>query len=341
MQAARIIARGACVNRPATLVARDETHLDVAAIRACRDGVDSNPAPAEIVRGDTPSTISGEFDRGVPCKTTAPDRVCVEGGAFVMGSDRYAGIGIASPTPRVARVSTFYVDRDEIGVGWLRAHMKENGLNVRNGFLVRNPGPISLSPLQLPGACTFSDSPGTRDDYPVNCITQTQAREFCTGRGGDLPTEAMWEFMARKAGRETITRFVDGNEAPACEGAVIDRFGPHPSIDAQGTCSGLAGGPGPQRLGTAPLDVTPLGILGLTGSMSEWVRDSFEPQDHDCWRDAKVDDPFCQVAWAPLRSMRGGSWLYTIRNAEPVLRGARGSATREGDVGFRCVFTQP
>ena len=43
-------------------------------------------------------------------------------------------------------------------------------------------------------SCTFSTG---YEDHPVSCVTWGQARTFARWVGGDLPTEAQWEYAAR------------------------------------------------------------------------------------------------------------------------------------------------
>jgi formylglycine-generating enzyme required for sulfatase activity len=60
-------------------------------------------------------------------------------------------------------------------------------------------------------------------------------------------------------------------------------------------------------------DVTPgLGIVGLGGSLSEWVLDPFAPYASRCWSRAPLRDPRCDYDkpdakyFAPYR---GGAWI--------------------------------
>ena len=57
------------------------------------------------------------------------------------------------------------------------------------------------------GVCTEPDTGGYKnactwgksgyDDHPINCVDWGQARTFSRWVGGDLPTEAQWEYAAR------------------------------------------------------------------------------------------------------------------------------------------------
>ncbi len=54
-----------------------------------------------------------------------------------------------------------------------------------------------------------------RDNHPINCVTWDQARAYCQwvhGGGGDLPTEAQWEYAA--AGGSMDWEYPWGNDAP-------------------------------------------------------------------------------------------------------------------------------
>lgn len=337
-QSVRIVASGACVNQPAVLDFADERRLDLLAARTCRDGQMGALAPALAADGDG-ATRAGTFSAARKCEDTAPERVCVEGGMFVLGSDLYGGTGIGSTTPqRTARISTFYVDRQEFSVADYRAVVAAGYVHP-GAYVVATEGKLDVGSRISTNICTFSAADRGREDHPLNCVAWVAAREMCQQRGGDLPTEAMWEYMARKAGRTRSTSYPWGDDTPACERTVFDRS---PNDDqASGTCLGQPGGAGPQARSSAPDDLNPLGIQGLGGNVDEWCRDSFVPYDHDCWRKAPLDDPWCQLDYSPMRSTRGGSWGVSSPLMASSLRDTIATMSRASVTGFRCVYSAP
>ena len=52
-----------------------------------------------------------------------------------------------------------------------------------------------------------------RETHPINCVDWNQSRAYCQSRGGDLPTEAQWEYAAR--GPDAVSHLYPwGNAAP-------------------------------------------------------------------------------------------------------------------------------
>lgn len=341
MQTARITLSGECTGKPAELVAADERRLDPLAVRACSKGTMNAPASASpsAEGGDGP-TRAGTFAAARPCQATAPGRVCVEGGMFVLGSELYGGTGIGATTPeRTARIGTFYVDQQEFSVADYRAALAGGFVPEQRPYVKQTDGPLDVASMEATNVCTFSKDPLGREDHPLNCVAWHVARALCQRRAGDLPTEAMWEYLARKAGRARSTQYPWGDDEPTCERAVFDRS-PRDS-QADGACLGAPGGAGPQRRARGADDQNPIGVLGLGGNVSEWCRDTFSPYQHDCWRNAPLDDPWCDLAHAPMRSLRGGSWGVAVTLMASSLRDADAPSRASSIVGFRCVYSAP
>jgi len=291
------------------------------------------------------SSVVGQHGFDQPCGPTArsAQAVCIPGGAFVLG------VPLPSSTVgRFAAVHRFWMDRTEVTVGRWRAA-------VSRGFVAPaaspriNDEPYSIDPAAPAGsACPYSSEPfagaGDRERYPVTCVTWYDARAFCQFEGGDLPSEAQWEYAASRAGRSqtTIYPWGDGDGAVACDQAVFARF----DFSGEYTCGDRSAG----LVGVDDVayqnDVTPLGVQGLAGGANEWVLDAWaETFDGGCWANATIDDPLCWQAEALLRTIRGGSALGAAEElflgkrhfAEPLGAGGNGLPS----VGLRCVYQEP
>lgn len=331
---ATIVASTACVGKPAAVLAKDEQRLDLGSLLSCVDGAMQPPPSA---RPSTPGgpTRAGAGSAPSPCEPTAPERACVEGGMYVMGSELFGGTGVAASAPlRIARIATFYVDRDEYGVAEYRAARAEGYTPRFAPYLGTTEGPLDPASGRPLNVCTYSATPLGREDYPLNCVTWPVARALCQRRGGDLPTEAMWEYMARKAGRSRVTLYPWGDDPPDCARTVFER-------SPEGACAKKPTDAGPQPRAANAGDVNPLGIRGLGGNVGEWCRDTFASYEDPCWTLAPLDDPWCDREFAPMRAARGGHWAEPESLIPAAIRDATGAMTRAPTMGFRCVYTTP
>jgi formylglycine-generating enzyme required for sulfatase activity len=249
--------------------------------------------------------------------------------------------GILTDNPslpeRVVVLAPFLIDRYEFSVARYRAA-------VAAGFVSPDETPLTWD-SDLPAAppiptqqqqCTLSTLPRDRESYPLNCVSWTAARALCRFSGGDLPTEAQWEYVAAVAGRPARTRFPWGgadDTRPTCKRATWGRSGD--PVDATFSCR-----PG---YGPTPLDahvglegdVTPvLGIVGLGGSVGELTRDALAPYTAPCWTSVSFRDPFCDVP-SDVHTTRGGSWFDDT--AGLVIGVRRGLTLGSNGHGMRCV----
>jgi serine/threonine-protein kinase len=239
-----------------------------------------------------------------------------------------------------ARVSAFFIDADEVTneafAIWLNTTREM--LSIRNDpesgksrFVYDASGRLlfDLWPdnngieLGLDGHFAVRNGHVRK---PVVEVTWDAADGFCHWYGKRLPTEAEWEFAARGT---TSRRFPWGDNEPTCATLAFGRL---PGL----ACEGYP--PGPEEVGRATLDVTPSGVRGLGGNVSEWVRDAFTlPYYADC---GDCIDPAVNTTAEPghddLRVFRGGSWggtLFTHASA----RGRWGRSAPTEDIGFRCA----
>lgn len=293
-----------------------------------------SPVVAEPLAGDLsiPSaTAQGSWNAShCPPDDPTSKRVCIPGGAFVLGSDEVlVAPGFDAFPERTVGVSGFFVDRQEVTVGDFRAA-------ITRGFSPptlpkANEGVLGDDPTG--SACTWSAAPRGHEDYAVSCVTWDTARAFCQFAGGDLLTEAQWEYVATSAGRRSKSRFVWGDDAPTCDRAI---YGRAPLGGLVGVCQ--SHGAGPHSLADSANDVTTLGVIGMAGGIGEWVRDGYEPYKGACWGNSPITDATCAEESAFERSMRGGSWASPAPFLRSAARIGEGPAGQLAIQGIRCVY---
>ena len=158
-----------------------------------------------------------------------------------------------------------------------------------------------------------------RDNHPINCVDWNQSRAYCQSRGGDLPTEAQWEYAAR--GSDVVNHIYPwGNAAPASQ---------------------LCWSGGTIRTSTCPVQSypagnSPFGLFDMAGNVNEWTRDFYAS-----YTSAAAIDPTGPTS-GQNRVYRGGAWFFTSGTLGTIdVRAAYrfdGTPTlRDGRVGFRCA----
>ena len=156
-------------------------------------------------------------------------------------------------------------------------------------------------------------------NLPAADVNWNEAREACRAipGGGDLPTEAQWEYAARGGSRTPWSWGAD--EARAADYAwYYENAGS--KAHSMGT-----------RL------ANPLSLFDLHGNVWEWVLDCFDDKAYANRAQGLTADPTEDASGCWRRVVRGGSFVNVpgdLRSANrhrnvPVARGAAG--------GFRCV----
>lgn len=339
---ASLLLRTACAGQMAKLSATGSNAAPVLAeAQTCLDAEGELRAVSELATTKEASATSSGSITGVPPGAACPadsagQAACIPGGPFVFGSPLYAPYPFSTAPERFALMTRYWLDRTEVTVGRYRAALAR-------GFLAPYLTPIANdAPLdpEYPGKlyfrhCTFSQSPAPgnedRESYPVNCVDWFTARAFCQFEGGDLPSEAQWQYAASKAGR-----------ADEIDDACAVAQG-----DAASTCGAPLTNPAAVDDARLASDVTPLGVHGLFGNVSEQGLDSFQALDSGCWLDATVVDPICWERDAPLRTLLGADFSTRTqvwrRDTPPsgAIRTQDYSAML-GDlaIGFRCAYRE-
>jgi len=360
---ASILLAGACAGTMADL--RDFTIL-----ASCVDTEGARVAVGATalapVSPTAAASMQGTFARtyATPCTTPArpasswngtplhDDELCLPGGPFVFGArDGALGDPRDAVPERVAVLPSFLLDRYEVTVGRFRKAVA-GGFTGGGSQPSLNDGPLGASTVDPNDVslCTWSTAPLGREEFPVNCVTQQTARAFCVFDGGDLPTEAEWEYAASVAGRGHKTHFPWGDGTalpPSCSDVVYNRrqvassaslpacplYGPSAVTFADHDGGDVTPGPGP-------------GVVDLGGNVNEWAIDTFAGLGANCWLAAPQTSPACtappSAAGPPIipadsSSLRGGFWEALPNNLLAVSRDARLGEQISTDTGFRCA----
>jgi len=247
--------------------------------------------------------------------------------------------------PRQVHLSPFLLDAHEVTneefAVWLnidpgQLHIEADG-PTRPDAHVKDPAGILLLDLYPRHLGIVLDA-GTvhhfrvRPGYehkPVVQVSWDGARQFCMAFGKRLPTEAEWEFAAR---RDTVRHYPWGDQEPRCDGVILGRQESLP-------CAALPRGPG--EVASASQDWTADRIADLGGNVSEWVFDAFtRPYYPPC---GECIDPTVDYATSDgeeFRVFRGGSWATTIF-ARASARGRWKRHAVADNIGFRCAVAAP
>jgi len=295
--------------------------------------------------------------RRIPCQgEPRDDEACVPGGAFWMGSPLLppGDDGSITNQMRLVILSPFFMRLHETTVAEMRAAgvavLAEDGSSLDPLEGVRsNPMLIEQgeAPYTIDDAFYYCNYLGADsgdaalDEVALNCVTWFGARAFCEARGGDLPTEAQYEYVAGALESKT---YVWGNDAAglSCDDAVWNRAGVGYFYDGiSGACRRDGDPGGPVKPGTGKLDRLKLGereVTDLAGNVAEWVADDWNGPSEPCWQDRPLlRNPLCfgQSRDGELRTMKGGTCFGTVLPAANRL-----PAIPDGVapwIGFRCA----
>ncbi len=268
---------------------------------------------------------------------TKPDMILVDGGSFMMGSDK--GDPDEFPFHKVT-LSSYYIGIHEVTVSEYQSFINSTGGKM--------PNPPDEEWFEThKDTKKFYPSPaktwwGWKDDFPMHNVTWLDAVKYCnwlseklglqscytknadggwdtdlSKNGYRLPTEAEWEFAARGGTKSKGTRY--SGSANAAEVAWYDET------------TALAG---PQAIKTKKPNE--LGIYDMSGNVWEWCSDYYSKA---FYINSQNTNPINTTS-QPYRVLRGGGWHYQGSFATVTSRDGPEPFYTNYNYGFRIVQTK-
>jgi serine/threonine-protein kinase len=278
---------------------------------------------------------SGTDERGLPkvlkSTKTGSRFVLLEGGKFLMGNfnqlrskDQELPFERDEEPGHWVTLSRFYMQATEVSIDEFERFCTARSLQRTD------PAVEKFFKAWQGIASRKRENAAKLRDHPATGVSRRMALEFARWIGGDLPTEAQWEFAARSGGKPW--RFVWGNDDQRLKAVARMANVANP------------GGPTQVDLEENP-DRTEQGIDHMAGNVREWTRDAwgiYLSQDQaDPLRtpDEGEKDPYYAI--------RGGSYETETETARTTWRSGDGSPGYEyklkgdleaEDLGFRVVL---
>ena len=175
----------------------------------------------------------------------------ITGGEFVMGAfDKNIKEFLGEEKPgHIVRLSDFYLQETEVTFGEFDRFCQEtkrgrNDAELKDGFY------FAWDALHM------KMSEDELRKHPVVGVPRKLAELYAHHVGGELPSEAQWEFAARSRGKNQLHVWADRPVAQECERSPGHRLG----IETR-------------PVGNSTDDRTEQGVLDLAGNVREWCRD--------------------------------------------------------------------
>ena len=157
---------------------------------------------------------------------------------------------------------------------------------------------------------------------PVHNINWENARKVCQVNGGDLPTEAQWEFAGRAGSIEGAPWVLDADPDPSVYAIYMENsYKKRKGDDAYG----------PQQAATKKPNAW--GIYDMSGNVAEWTRDSYFMLSF--WIESSNPTG---ALFGYTKVYKGGSWRDKEKLLNMTVRDDEDPRYWSEALGFRCVY---
>jgi sulfatase modifying factor 1 len=250
-------------------------------------GKNVKPGTGRVISFFANDALAGKnakFKVGTISEFPPTGMVFVAGGTFQMGSS--SGDSDEKPIHTVT-VSSFFMDKTEVTQAEYRKVMGKTPSHFRG--------------------C---------DDCPVEKVSWHDANAYAKKVGKRLPTEAEWEYAARRGNKSKGYTYSGSNDLNSA-GWYDNNSGrkTHPVAQKQ-----------PNELG----------LFDMSGNVWEWCTDWY---DEGYYSGSPQTDPQGSNS-GTSRVLRGGSWYYYDFSCRVALRFRNAPVYWYDDLGFRLVFSQ-
>jgi sulfatase modifying factor 1 len=322
---------------------------------SCPEAGDSGAEAPSCAAGGPGMTNCGPGGSGTESCCTSLE-VC--GGTFYRQYDNDGGGPASEAKP--ATVSSFRLDKYLVTVGRFRQFVRawNGGYNppAGSGKHIHLNGGEGLENAWVPGAyepgwnatwnddpdvdaadspvaCvgsqhtfTWTNSPGTQENLPIDCVNWYEAYAFCIWDGGFLPSGAEWEYAA--AGGSQQREYPWGSTAPGTGGQRAVYEGEY-----MGNTTQVA------PVGYASLGAGLWGQFDLAGGLEEWLLDMDFTYVDPCTDCAAVTVPQPNSPGTDPARLTGGGGFSERTTTQSVTAGVEsGSPARRSSLsGLRCA----
>ncbi len=240
----------------------------------------------------------------------AADKIFVEGGTFNMGSPY--GIGNDNERPQhQVNINDFYISKYEVTNSQYADFLNAKGNQQEGGETWLNINDVNCQIEHINGK--FQAKTGKKD-HPVMFVTWYGAKAYCKWVGGELPTEAEWEYAARGGSKSQGYTYSGSNNI--------------------GYVAWFSNNSDEQSHPVGKKAHNELGIYDMSGNVTEWCNDWY---GHTYYSNSPSDNPKGPASGS-TNVIRGSSFVNEAFRCTVAYRWGETPITNNAYIGIRVVF---